>query len=107
MDFGKSNESSKQVKFYTGVENFLITAVSPNKAEMEALIGREITYDPSYTDTETVKDSDGEREVRGLSQACSFAPYGLQMFCCLFLFLLSCSAYITVHVGRINIFRRR
>lgn len=64
MDFGKSNESSKQVKFYTGVENFLITAVSPNKAEVEALIGREITYDPSYTDTETVKDSDGEREAK-------------------------------------------
>jgi len=51
-------------KFYTGVENFKITAVSPTKAELEALWGRELGYELDYLGTQTVSDGDGEREIK-------------------------------------------
>ena len=65
MGFGKSNEVSEgsSRKFYTGVENFKVTAVNPSKAEIEDIYGREINYEPEYLGTQNVQDSDGEREV--------------------------------------------
>ena len=65
MGFGSANEIKEggARKFFTGVENFKVVAVNPSKAELEALYGREITYEPDYLGTQTVSDSDGEREV--------------------------------------------
>ena len=65
MGFGKSNEVKEggSRKFFTGVENFNVVAVNPTKAQLEELYGREISYEPEYTGTQTVSDSDGEREV--------------------------------------------
>ena len=65
MGFGKSNEVKEggSRKFFTGVENFNVVAVNPTKEQLEELYGREINYDPEYTGTQTVSDSDGEREV--------------------------------------------
>lgn len=64
MGFGASNEIVEGAgrKFFTGIENFNIVAVNPTKSELEELFGREITYDPDYLSTQTVKDADGERE---------------------------------------------
>lgn len=68
MGFGKSNEVKEggSRKFFTGVENFKVMAVNPSKDELEALYGREISYEPEYIGTQTVKDGDGEREVEQL-----------------------------------------
>ena len=65
MGFGKSNEVKEggSRKFFTGVENFNVVAVNPTKAQLEELYGREISYEPEYIGTQTVSDSDGEREV--------------------------------------------
>lgn len=64
MAFGKGEEvKSFEKKFYTGVENFNVTSVNPSKADIEALIGQEITWTPEYVSTTTVSDSDGERDV--------------------------------------------
>jgi len=65
MGFGKSNEVKEggSRKFFTGVENFNVVAVNPTKEQLEELYGREISYEPEYIGTQTVSDSDGEREV--------------------------------------------
>ena len=59
MGFGSANEIKEggARKFFTGVENFKVVAVNPSKAELEALYGREITYEPEYLGTQTVSDS--------------------------------------------------
>lgn len=63
--FGKQVEVGEgmQRKLYAGAENFKVVAVNPTKAELEALYGREINFDPEYIGTTKVSDSDGEREV--------------------------------------------
>lgn len=64
MSFATGEEVKDFVrKFYTGVENFKVTAVSPSKAELEALWGRELGFELDYIGKQTVKDADGEREV--------------------------------------------
>jgi hypothetical protein len=52
-----------QRKLYTGAENFKVVGVNPTKAELEAMYGREINFDPEYIGVTKVSDSDGEREV--------------------------------------------
>ena len=63
--FGASQDVSEGPvrKFYTGVENFKVVGVNPTKAELEAIYGREINFDPEYIGTTKVEDGDGEREV--------------------------------------------
>lgn len=62
--FGQSKSAEgTQRKLYTGAENFKVVGCNPNKAELEALYGREINFDPEYIGTTKVSDSDGEREV--------------------------------------------
>jgi len=65
MAFG-SGETVKDSsrKFYTGVDNFSVTAISPSKEQLEALWGREIQFTPEYTGLTKVSDGDGEREVK-------------------------------------------
>jgi len=64
MGFGSANEvTDSNRKFFTGVENFKVVAVNPTKEELEKLFGREISYEPEYISTQTVSDSDGEREA--------------------------------------------
>lgn len=64
MAFGNGEEvKSFENKFYTGVENFTVNAVSPSKEEMEALFGRDINFVPEYVGITKVSDADGEREV--------------------------------------------
>ena len=63
--FGKGQEvgDGPVRKLYTGAENFKVVAVNPTKAELEAMYGREINFDPEYIGKTTVSDGDGEREV--------------------------------------------
>jgi hypothetical protein len=64
MAFGQGEEiKAFERKFYTGVENFKVNAVSPSKDELEALYGSELQYTPDYVGTTKVSDYDGEREV--------------------------------------------
>ena len=65
MGFGKSNENKEggSRKFFTGVENFRVMAVNPSKEALEEMFGRELSYEPEYLGTQTIKDGDGEREV--------------------------------------------
>jgi hypothetical protein len=58
----KSAEGTER-KLYTGAENFKVVGCNPNKAELEAIYGREINFDPEYIGTTKVSDGDGEREV--------------------------------------------
>jgi len=64
-NFGKGQEVGEggTRKLFTGAENFKVVAINPTKAELEAIYGRELNYDPEYTGTTTVSDGDGEREV--------------------------------------------
>lgn len=64
-NFGKGKEISDGGgrKLFTGAENFKVVAVNPTKTELEAIYGREVSYEPEYTGTTTVSDGDGEREV--------------------------------------------
>lgn len=65
MGFGKGEEIKEFEgrKYYTGVENFIVTAVNPSKDDLEKLWGREIQFTPEYLGTQTVSDADGEREA--------------------------------------------
>lgn len=63
MGFGKGEEIQEGRKYYTGIQNFTVTAVNPSKEELEKLWGREIQFDPEYISKKTVSDADGEREV--------------------------------------------
>jgi hypothetical protein len=63
--FGSSQDIKEGpvVKYYTGVENFKVVAINPSKAELEAIYGREINFEPEYLGTTEVEDGDGKREV--------------------------------------------
>ncbi|MBE9490185.1 MAG: hypothetical protein IMY67_07840 [Bacteroidetes bacterium] len=64
MGFGKGEAiTDSAVKYFTGVENFVVTAVNPSKEELEKLWGREIQFTPEYIGKQTVSDGDGEREI--------------------------------------------
>lgn len=63
--FGNSVDVGDSIvrKYYTGVQNFEVTAINPTKGELEKMYGRDINYDPEYIGTTTVTDGAGEREV--------------------------------------------
>ena len=63
--FGKEQSAGGSVKkLHTGAANFKVVGINPTKEELEAIYGRELNFDPEYTGTTTVTDSDGEREAR-------------------------------------------
>lgn len=62
--FGKEQSAGGSVKkLHTGAANFKVVGINPTKEELEAIYGRELNFDPEYTGTTTVTDSDGEREA--------------------------------------------
>lgn len=63
--FGNQQSAGGSVKkLHTGAANFKVVGINPTKEELEAIYGRELNFDPEYTGTTTVTDSDGEREAR-------------------------------------------
>jgi len=63
--FGKEQSAGGSVKkLHTGAANFKVVGINPTKEELEAIYGRELNFDPEYTGTTTVTDSDGERDAR-------------------------------------------
>ena len=63
--FGKEQSAGGSVKkLHTGAANFKVVGINPTKEELEAIYGRELNFDPEYTGSTTVTDSDGERDAR-------------------------------------------
>ena len=63
--FGKEQSAGGSVKkLHTGATNFKVVGINPTKEELEAIYGRELNFDPEYTGSTTVTDSDGDRDAR-------------------------------------------
>lgn len=63
--FGKSQSASDVVrKLYTGVENFKVIALNPTKAEIEAIYGREIDYNPEYLSETEIEENGVKKKYK-------------------------------------------
>lgn len=65
VGFGASQEVKEgaAVNYYTGVENFKVVGLNPDKKELEEIYGREINFDPEYLGETDIEDGDGKRTV--------------------------------------------